>query len=429
MEQEIRYIYDIPKFTKKASLDNTREFIKRLGAECDNAGIIHIAGTNGKGSVCAYLDSILRCAGFKVGLFTSPHLVNINERIIVNGQEISDSDFERIFRMSKNAARQMSEEGMTHPSFFEFLFGMAMKYFSEQNPDYIILETGLGGRLDATNIIDNPAVCVITSIGLDHVEYLGDTYAAIASEKAGIIKPETPVVWMHKRDDVTKVICDAVHCNNAVPYMIRNEDVRIIESDDKNIDFSLDNMYYYNERFTIKTSALYQTENAALALMAAHILGITDTASVRQGLMNAFWMGRMQQVMNNFVVDGAHNDDGIRAFLLTVKETGDNDTNVIFFSAVKDKHYEGMIKQICESGLFGEAIVAPLDDSRGLGTDIMYNCFNDGGMNVTVCTDVEEGCRKAVSKAGSGTKVYAAGSLYFAGEIIRYVRRIQYDRF
>ena len=423
MKKEIQYIYDIPKFTKKASLDNTREFIDRLGAECTDSHIIHVAGTNGKGSVCTYLDNILRCAGYKTGLFTSPHLVDINERIAVDGTMISDGDFERIFKEAKDVSVCMKDDGFVHPSFFEFLFGMAMKYFSEQKPDFIILETGLGGRLDATNIIAKPAVCVITSIGLDHVEYLGDTYEAIASEKAGIIKSEAPVVWMDKRADVTKVISDVAEHNRAISYMIQPDCIRINSADDKKIDFSLNNMYYCNEHFTIRTSAAYQPENAALALTAAYVLGIRDMDCLRKGLWDTFWMGRMQQVMNNFVIDGAHNDDGIRSFLFSVRENSKDCKRVIFFSAVKDKHYEGMIEQICNSRLFDECMVAPLDDPRGLGTDVMTDCFEKWGMPVTVYDSVEEGCAEATDRAGNGSMVYAAGSLYFAGEIIRYLRR------
>ncbi len=422
MEQEVRYIYDIPKFTGKSSQDNTKEYIKRLGAGCSSARIIHIAGTNGKGSVCAYTDSILRCAGYSVGVFTSPHLVDINERIKVDGKQISNEDFEMIFREARDVSRQMEHDGYVHPSFFEFLFGMAMKYFSVNNPDYIILETGLGGRLDATNIIDNPAVCVITSIGLDHVEYLGDTYEAIAAEKAGIIKQGTPVVWMRKRGDVAEVIKDAVRRQKAVSYMLSKDDIRILYADDKKIDFSLDNMYYCNERFTINTAALYQAENASLALTAAGVLGITDISCLKAGVAGAFWPGRMQEAAEDFFVDGAHNDDGIKAFLETVRNMGGKGS-IIFFSAVRDKHYEGMISQICESGLFSECITAPLSDARGLESSVLKECFERGKMNVTACSNVEEGCKTAFSRISQGNKIYAAGSLYFAGEILRYIRR------
>lgn len=419
MEKEIEYIYNIPKFSRKTSLANTGEFIKRLGAGCPQSRIVHVAGTNGKGSVCEYLNSILRTAGRSVGMFTSPHLVDINERIIYNDTMISDDDFEKIFKETKEIAAGMSE----HPSFFEFLFGMAMKYFAGKNPDYIILETGLGGRLDATNIVKNPAVCIITSIGLDHMEYLGDTHAKIASEKAGIIKAGAPVVWMRDREDVAGVIQSAIDERNAISYEINKNAVNIIYADDKKIDFSLDNMYYCNERFEVNSPAHYQPYNAALALTAAGVLGITDIDVLKAGLKKAFWMGRMQKIADGFIIDGAHNDDGIRQFLDSVRMLKPEGGNVIFFSAVKDKHYEGMIDSICTSGLFDRCIALQLEDARGLDIDTICECFERGHMNVTRASDIADGCRQAFMAAASGNTVFAAGSLYFAGEIIRYVRR------
>ena len=419
MTKEIQYIYDIPKFSRKTSLANTENFIKELGALCPDSKIIHVAGTNGKGSVCEYLNSILREAGYNVGLFTSPHLVDINERIVYNDTMISDEEFEKIFAITRVAAEKMNE----HPSFFEFLFGMAMKYFADKSPDYIILETGLGGRLDATNIIKKPALCVITSIGLDHMEYLGNTHAEIAAEKAGIIKPDVPVVWMRDRADVAEVITDTIRRRGAISYEINKKNINIIYADDKKIDFSLNNMYYCNECFEVNSPAHYQPDNASLAVTAAGVLGITDTDVVRKGLLKAFWMGRMQRIADGFIIDGAHNDDGIRQFLDSVRMLKPEGGNVIFFSAVKDKHYEGMIDSICKSGLFDKCIALQLEDKRGLDVHTICECFRQGGMSVREAENIADGCELAFEEIKAGRDVFAAGSLYFAGEIIRYIRR------
>ena len=187
MVKETDYIYNIPKFSKKSSLANTRIMLDRIGFDENSKKIIHVAGTNGKGSVCAYLAGILGKAGKKTGLFTSPHLVRINERIVINGEEVTDSIFEDSFKRIKKISEDMVRDGFDHPSFFEFLFGMAMDIFKNSDTEYIILETGLGGRLDATNVITHPVMTVLTSISLDHTEILGDTYEKIAMEKAGII--------------------------------------------------------------------------------------------------------------------------------------------------------------------------------------------------------------------------------------------------
>lgn len=187
-EEVVRYIEDIPKFTKKHTLLHTREFMRRLGNPCQGRKVLHVAGTNGKGSVCAYMQAILLFEGKRVGFFTSPHLVKLNERIRINGKDIDDDTFCRIFAKVRQVAEELEKEGLEHPSYFEFLYGMGMLAFEENDAEYIVLETGLGGRLDATNSFEHPFLSVITSIGLDHTEILGDTIEKIAGEKAGIIK-------------------------------------------------------------------------------------------------------------------------------------------------------------------------------------------------------------------------------------------------
>lgn len=420
MREEINYIYGIPKFAGKASLDNTRELIRRLGAECKGAGIIHVAGTNGKGSVCAYIDSIIRNAGFHAGLFTSPHLVRINERIVVDGRQVSDSEFEDCFAKVKKVSEEMVRDGFAHPSFFEFIFGMAMDFFASRSPDYIILETGLGGRLDATNIFEKPLLTVITSIGLDHTEYLGDTYAEIASEKAGIIKPGVPVVYEDLREDVSKVIADRAALLGSPVHILEPFHIKDIRIRDKNIDFLLHNGYYCNERFTAASTGKYQAENASLAAVAAAVLGINDTDTVRKGIASAFWKGRMQETDSGIIVDGAHNGDGIRRFIDSVGEDG-AESRILLFSAVKDKRYDEMIGLLCGSGLFDRYILACLGDERGLGLAEMRECFE----RHTECPleeygDVKSAYEAAAAYAKEGGKVYSAGSLYLAGEILAF---------
>ena len=173
---------------------HTREFMRRLGNPCQGRKVLHVAGTNGKGSVCAYMQAILLFEGKRVGFFTSPHLVKLNERIRINGKDIDDDTFCRIFAKVRQVAEELEKEGLEHPSYFEFLYGMGMLAFEENDAEYIVLETGLGGRLDATNSFEHPFLSVITSIGLDHTEILGDTIEKIAGEKAGIIKKSIPVV-------------------------------------------------------------------------------------------------------------------------------------------------------------------------------------------------------------------------------------------
>ena len=205
-EEAAAYIEEIPKFTKKHTLEHTKMFLKRLGNPAADRKIVHVAGTNGKGSVCAYLQAILMAEGKRTGFFTSPHLVSVNERIRVDNIQIDNETFLKVFRKVLKIVRQMVEDGIEHPSYFEFLFGMGMTAFAETDVEYIILETGLGGRLDATNAIDNPALAIITSISLDHTAILGDTIEKIAGEKAGIIKPGVPVFFDGSSKKAAEVI-------------------------------------------------------------------------------------------------------------------------------------------------------------------------------------------------------------------------------
>ena len=200
------YISELPKFTKKNTLEHTQKFLSFLGNPQNGKKVIHVAGTNGKGSVCVYLDAMLRAQGKHTGLFTSPHLIRMNERIRMDGEPVSDETFTRLFLRTQQSVRRMEAEGLPHPSFFEFLFGMAMAGFEEAGVEYVILETGLGGRLDATNSISGPLTCILTSIGLDHTEILGNTLEEIAAEKAGILKPHVPVIFADTQQESSRVI-------------------------------------------------------------------------------------------------------------------------------------------------------------------------------------------------------------------------------
>ena len=205
-EEAVKYILDIPKFTRKNDASHTKTLLGLLGDPQEAAKVIHVAGTNGKGSVCAYLDAMLRSEGKRTGLFTSPHLVKMNERIVIDGSPISDDAFVFVFEKTLSCVRQMEKQGLAHPTFFEFLFAMACTAFADAGVEYAVLETGMGGRLDATNTVERPLACVITSIGMDHMEYLGNTPAEIAGEKAGIIKPGVPVFFSETSEESDSVI-------------------------------------------------------------------------------------------------------------------------------------------------------------------------------------------------------------------------------
>ncbi|MDE6015637.1 MAG: bifunctional folylpolyglutamate synthase/dihydrofolate synthase [Acetatifactor sp.] len=427
-EAAVEYLYSMPRFTSKNTPEDTRAHLVRLGSPDRRIKqIIHVAGTNGKGSVCAYLHSILKEAGFRTAVFTSPHLVDIRERFAVDGSMISREDFLRIFlKIYDSLDWTALEQGRGyHPTFFEYLFFMAMLYFAEQEPDYCILETGLGGRLDATNVVAEKALAVITRISKDHVEYLGDTLAGIAAEKAGIMSGTAPLVYCDEVPEASAVFVERAQDLQIRTYPVSKKDYSFLKKANKTIDFSLNTRYYDYIGITLHTLARYQMENAALAVRAVEVLfqGERITAGqIQSGLAKAFWPGRMEEILPEVFVDGAHNEDGIRAFLDTVSEDGcaaDGRRRILLFSVVQDKDYRSMIRQVLDSELFDRIFVAHMETGRAAALDslrALWETEERGNAETVFCEDVHTALKSVLAEQGEA-RVYIAGSLYLVGEI------------
>lgn len=419
-DEAVKYIENIPKFTKKNTLGHTRLFLDELCINQDKMKIIHVAGTNGKGTVCAIIASVLKECDKSVGLFTSPHLVRINERIKINDKEITDKQFEIIFNKVKNTTDRMVERGYTHPSFFEFLFLMGMYMFSISNVEYVVLETGLGGRLDATNSIKKPLLTVITSIGLDHTEYLGDTIEKIATEKAGIIKKDVPVVFWGEDNRVTQVIEKKAKQNNSVIKKICKKNYKIYEKSDKSIAFSTLNEYYLNDIFLAPFIAEYQVENAVLAIEA--ISCIEDIRykdyEIVKGIRNVKWEGRMETVSAGVIFDGAHNGPGIDEFVKTLKEYRCEGRKLLLFSAVQDKDYDYMISKLALTDV-SIVFIAHINSDRGADIEGMYNDFKKYGCIADIAAEesVESALFKALEEKRREDVLFCVGSLYLIGEL------------
>ncbi len=424
-----KYILEIPKFAGKNTIEDTGRLLTLLAGSMESR-IIHVAGTNGKGSVCAYLRGILMESGYTVGLFTSPHLETMRERICLGEEKISKEKFTEIFEKVKDKAVHAKKMGLSHPSFFEFLFLMAMIYFKEKNPDYIILETGLGGRLDATNCI-KPDICVITEIGYDHMQYLGNTIREIAAEKAGIIKPGVPVVFVDKRTESTEVLTEYAKKMVSPVVKIGKDNILNVNINNKNIDFSLRTGYYNYVSLFLKTRALYQVENASLAVAAAERLEdeqITPEA-IRKGLWEAKWPGRMEEALPGIVLDGAHNEDGIDAFLNTVKEDACKGERLLLFGVVMDKQYQMMISQIARSGFFARMAVTALETDRSVSLNQLKAVWSQYKIPCSFFENAEEAYNYLKENKGREDIIYVVGSLYLIGQIKSFMRRIQDDRF
>lgn len=418
-EEAVAYINDTPRFTTKNTLDNTRMVLDYMGHPERRMKLIHVAGSNGKGSVCAYLSSILVTAGKQVGLFTSPHLVDINERFQINQQPVSNELFEEAFNEVMDAVHKLLErpEPFAHPTFFELLFLMGIYIFDQADVEYVVLETGLGGRFDATNVIEKPLLSVITSISLEHTEYLGETYEAIAGEKAGIIKEGCPVVYDGTRADVEEAILRKAEAMNSKAYAIRPDMYKILMNTQKTIDFSMDTGYYEPINVSIGSVAEYQIMNAMEAVTAAHVLdvGLTEE-DIHKGMENMRWQGRMETVLPGVILDGAHNDSGVEEFVKTAKKFQDTKVTMLF-SCVKEKDYEGMIRTICENIPFESAVITEVESDRLVPASELADIFRKYTKQpVEAIPSIPEAFETALERKGDGI-LFCVGSLYLVGSL------------
>lgn len=426
------YILGIPKFSGKNSIEVSKDFYSYLNKPGADLKIIHVAGTNGKGSVCAYLKSILIESGFSVGFFSSPHLVTICERIRLNDELIGEDAFALYTNILLKKIEEYRKEKATtyHPSFFEFLFFMAMLYYEKERPDYVILETGLGGRLDATNIIDNKVLTIITKLGFDHMEYLGDTLEDIAKEKAGIMRSNVPVVTLSEPSVAYEVITECAKNLQTPVFTVGKEDISFSKNAYKGIDFSFYSRYYGNVSAMLNTIATYQTYNAALAVKGLEAMRIDKVTldAVQRGLNKAVWEGRMEEIYPEVFLDGAHNEDGINAFLDTVRNDGFTGKRVLMFAVVRDKQYDDMIKLLAQSELFNAISVSKAGGQRELKIDEIQGLFEQyTDCPVTYYENVSQAFRETVLHRGQDSRVYIAGSLYLVGEIKELMCRMELD--
>jgi dihydrofolate synthase/folylpolyglutamate synthase len=319
----------------KLGLNNVRRLLSSLGEPQNALQFIHVAGTNGKGSVCAILDSITRTAGMKTGLFTSPHLVRFNERIQVDGIPIHD---QAVVRGIHHLQSLIDEEH--HPTFFEITTALALDYFRANEVDLVILETGLGGRLDATNVV-NPLVSVLTSIDLDHQKWLGDTLREIALEKAGIIKSGVPIVSGPQFTEVRTVLEQiAARRSATLSYA----------------ELPIQDLF-------IGLAGSYQRLNAAIAVQALHKADIkVNQKSLKEGLANVSWAGRFQRIGERIILDGAHNPAASKCLVETWMECVGEQRATIIFGGLRDKDLYGMVSTL--SSIAARFLTVPISSQR-----------------------------------------------------------------
>ncbi len=412
-DEAIAYIHSHGWETRAPGLDRIRELLRRLGDPQRELRFIHVAGTNGKGSVCACLASVLEEAGWRVGLNTSPHLERFQERIRVNGEEIGGDELGAVTERVRSAAGAMPE----HPTEFELITAAAFLHFRERRCGVVVLETGLGGALDASNVIETPDLAVLTAMGMDHAAILGPTLRDIAAAKAGIIKPGGTVVsrgGCGEADEVFRQVCRERGASLTELDLSRLT-VRRLDLEGAAFDFAP------WENLSVSLAGAYQAENAALALTALEVLGkkgwdIPEKA-VRRGLSKVRWPGRFEVLGKTpaFLLDGAHNAHGMRAAVQSLETLFPGRRLTFLLGILADKDAGEMLDLLAP--LAERVFVLRPDSPRAMDPAALGALLAARGVEVRPCAGVEEGIEAALAAAGRDGVVCALGSLYLCGEV------------
>lgn len=417
--QKLSYEEVIDTIEKKRRFGNLKgveisaRMLERLGHPERDLKIVHIAGTNGKGSVSAFLRAIMTEAGLKTGMFTSPHLVDFRERIQINGEMISK---EAVTRLGNQL---LSMDFGVYPTMFDYCLAMALLYYREQNCDVVILETGLGGKYDSTNACGVPEVTVITKIGFDHMAILGNTLAAIAGEKAGVIKEGTKLVLESQEKEAMEVLLEAAEDNHITRQRVVDwQKINILPPVGRKQHFSYEP---YGE-FTMKMLGVHQYENATAAILAADYfledcgISLSDrTEAIRKGIAETVWMGRMELVCEDpfYLLDGAHNGNGVDALQGSLKTLYPGEKFHFIMGVMADKDYENMIEELLPLALDFKTVT--VESERALQAKELAECIRKRGIHAEVLTDIREAIPDFSVSSGEKTVVF--GSLYFIGEI------------
>lgn len=421
-EEAMNFIQNTNKFGSVLGLDNIRELLERLGNPQDQLRVVHIAGTNGKGSTLAFLAGIFRESGYRAGRYVSPASFSYEERFRINEENISKKDLCFYMEKIKNVAEEMVKDGLSHPTMFEIETALSFLYFLDKKVDVVLLETGMGGRLDATNVVKKPIATVIASIGMDHMQFLGDTLEKIASEKAGIIKEGCPVISYDNTKEVNEVIKNKAKQMHAKVTFVNSAGIRVLQESLNGESFSYrssDGRWY--EKIEIPLLGRHQINNAALALETLNAIKnyycISDFQT-EDGMRKTIWRGRIEILEREPMVicDGAHNPDGAKSLLSFLQNNFTNQRLIYIMGVLSDKDYEQMV-QILAPAADKIYTVAP-DNPRALSSRELCNCISKYHQNVEERQRLAECLSEVRQKAEKDDVIIICGTLSFQNELI-----------
>jgi len=417
----LAYINDKDKFGSRLGLTSIGKLMELLGNPQDDLKCIHVAGTNGKGSTSSYMATCLKTAGYKVGLFTSPYLERFNERIQINGEDIPDDVLGDITSTVKEAADKMLELGFEHPTTFEIITAIGFIYFKSQGVDYVVLEVGLGGRFDSTNIIKTSLASVITSIDYDHIKELGDTLGEIAYQKAGIIKENGIVISYEQDKEAAQVIEDVARGLKAQLYISENSNIEIVDESHKGNVFNYRFKDQFLDKVRISLIGKYQVFNASLAITTLLVLrekGLINISNdeIYKGILETKWKGRLEVLRREptFLIDGAHNVQAIE-HLTKALSLFSYKRLILGIAILKDKDVDKMIGQLLPMADIVVATEAKIP--RKLDADKLAEKISKYNDEIYVEKDIEKAIDKALSLASKDDLILFGGSLYLIGEV------------
>lgn len=421
-KETMEYLEGIRSFGIVPGLDSIKELCRRLGNPQDTLQFVHIAGTNGKGSTLAYISTILKCAGYKVGRYNSPSIFEYREEIQVNGRPITKNALCEGVELVKQACEEMVEDGLQHPTPFEVETALAFWYFQKQSCDIVVLETGMGGLNDATNLITTTQVAVLTSVSMDHMQFLGNTLGQIAEQKAGIIKPGCAVVSMKQAEEAMTVISDKA---KAMACPLRIADAAMAT----HIRYGVEKQrfdYKGMKNLEIRLAGQFQIDNAILALEVMEALqerGFTVTEkAIRKGLQETVWQGRFTVLGKKpyFIVDGAHNEDAARKLAKSIEFYFTNKRIIYIMGILKDKEVEKIID--LTHGYADQIItVTPPENPRAMHAYELAQEIVSKHPQVTAVDSLEEAVEMSYLLAGRDDVIIAFGSLSYLGRLMKIV--------
>lgn len=421
----LAYIHSVSNYFCKPGLDRIKTLCDLLGNPQDKLKFIHVAGTNGKGSFCSMLSSVLTKSGYKTGLYTSPYIIKFNERISIDSVMISDEALTRITNKIKKIVDKVADK----PTEFEMITAIAFQYFYENNCDFVVLECGLGGRYDATNIIKTSILSVITGISIDHTNFLGNTVKEIAFEKAGIIKRNVPCLWCGNDNDAYEVIANEASKNNANLFIPDYKKLNVTSCTLEGTNFDYKN--YKN--LHIRLLGLYQPYNAANVIEAIEILKKQSVdicnANIIYGLETTVWHARFEVLCNRpFVIfDGGHNPEGIEAAVLSAKKYFENQRFYVITGVMKDKNYSFIADKIGE--IAKKVICISPNNVRALNADEYSKVFIDKKIPSVSYDNISEAFNDAYAAAISDMcPILCVGSLYMYGEILECINSVKSEK-